>query len=61
VTETLILVQKAYGHEALNRLKVFTCYSQFRDVRASVENDEKDNLPKSTRTDVKIAAVADLV
>jgi len=30
-TETLVLVQKAYGNEALNRSNVFRWYSQFRD------------------------------
>jgi hypothetical protein len=29
-TETLVLVQKAYGNEALNRSKVFRWYSRFR-------------------------------
>jgi len=28
-TETLVLVQKAYGNEALNRSNVFKWYSQF--------------------------------
>ena len=61
VTETLILVQKAYGHKALNILNVFMCYSRFRDVRESLEDDERNGPPKSTQTEVKIAAVADLV
>jgi len=30
-TETLPLVQKANGNEALNRSNVFTWYSRFRD------------------------------
>ena len=59
VTETL--VQKAYGNEALNGSNVFRWYSQFRDRRELVENDERVGRPKSTRTEVKIAAVADLV
>jgi len=29
VTEILVLAQKAYGNEALNRSNVFRCYSQF--------------------------------
>jgi hypothetical protein len=40
-TEKLVLVQKAYGNEALNRSNVFTCHSRFRDERELVENDEK--------------------
>jgi hypothetical protein len=60
-TETLVLVQKAYENEALNRSNVFMWYSRFRDGRELVENDERGGRPKSTRTEVNIAAVADLV
>jgi hypothetical protein len=31
VTETLVVVQKAYGNEALNQTNVFRWYSQFQD------------------------------
>jgi hypothetical protein len=54
-------VQKTYGNEALNRSNIFRWYSQFRDGRALEEDDEKGGRPKSTRTEVNIAAVADLV
>jgi hypothetical protein len=60
-TETLVLVQKACGNEALNRSNVFWWYSRFRDGMDLVEDDERDGRPKSTRTEVNIAAVADLV
>ena len=32
-TETLVLVQKAYGNEALNRSNVFRRYSPYQDRR----------------------------
>jgi hypothetical protein len=60
-TESLVLVQEAYGNEAVNRSNVFRLYSRFRDGRELVEDDERDGSPKSTRTEVNIAAVADLV
>jgi len=60
-TETLGLVQKPYGNEALNRSKVFSWYSRFRDGRELVENDERGGRLKSTRTEVNITAFADLV
>jgi len=60
-TETLLLVQKAYGNEALNRSSVFRWCSRFRDGRKLVEVEERGRCPKSTRTEVNIAAVADLV
>ena len=59
-TETLILVQKAYGNEAINQSNVFRWYSRFRDARELVEEDDRGGRPKSTRTEVNIAAVADL-
>ena len=58
---TLALVQKAYGNEAVNRSNVFRWYSRFRDGRELVEDDERGGRPKSNRTGVSIAAVADLV
>ena len=60
-TETLVLVQKAYGKEALNRSKVFRWCSRFRDERELVEDDERSGRPKSSRTEVNNATVADLV
>jgi len=60
-TETLVLVLKAYGNEAVNRSNVFMWYSRFRDGRELVEGDERGGLSKSTQIEVNIAAVADLV
>ena len=59
--ETIVLVQKAYGNEVLNRSDIFRWYSRFRDGREPVEDDESGSRPKTTRTEVNIAAVADLV
>jgi len=61
VTETLVLVQKANVNEALNRSNVFRWYSRFREGRELVKDEERDGRPKSTRTEVTITAVADLV
>jgi hypothetical protein len=60
-TETLVLVQEAYRNEALNRTNVFRLYSRFRDGRELVEDDERGGRQKSTRSEVSIPAVADLV
>ena len=60
MTETLVLVQKAYGNEAVNWSNVFRWYSQFRDGRKLVE-DERGGYPKLTQTEVNIAAVAVIV
>jgi hypothetical protein len=58
--ETPVLVQKAYGNEALNLSNVFSWYSRFRDGRELLD-DERGGRTKSTRTEANIAAVADLV
>jgi len=60
-TESLVLVQRAYGNEAVNRSKIFRWYSRFRVGRELVEDDERGGRPKSTRTEVNIYAVADVV
>jgi len=58
-TETLVLVQKAFGNEARNWSNVFRRYSGFWEGRELVECDERGGRPKSTRTEVNIDAVAD--
>jgi len=60
VTETLVLVQKAYWNETLNRSNVFRWCCRFRDVREQAEDDERGGRPKTTRTEVNIGAVADV-
>jgi hypothetical protein len=60
VTETLVLVQKACRNETLNRSNFLRRYSRFRGGRELVEVDERGGRPKSTRTEVNMAAVADL-
>jgi hypothetical protein len=44
-TETLVLVQKAYGNEAVNRSNSIRWYSRFRDGRQVVD-DERGGRPK---------------
>jgi histone-lysine N-methyltransferase SETMAR len=60
-TEALVLVQKDFRNEAVNRSNLFRWYSQFREGRELVEDDERSGRPKSTRTEVNIVAVAQLV
>jgi len=60
-TETLVLLQKACGNEAVNRSNVFRWYSLFRDWRELVGDDERCGRPKSTRTEVNITALTDLL
>jgi hypothetical protein len=57
-TERIVLVPKADGKEAVNRSYVFRWYSRFRVGRELVKVDERSGCPKSTRTEVNVAAVA---
>jgi hypothetical protein len=56
-TETPVLVHPCFGNEAVNRSNVVRRHSRFRDRRELVE-EESGGRPKSTRTEVNIAAVA---
>jgi hypothetical protein len=60
-TEIVVLVQTAYGNEALNRSNVFWWYSRFLEGRELVEDDEEGGRAKSTRNEVNIAVVAGMV
>jgi hypothetical protein len=55
-TETLVLVEKAYGNEALNRSNVFRWYSQFRH-RRELADDKGGGHPKSTQIEVNIVVL----
>ena len=54
-------MQKAYGNEALKRSNVFRWYSRFREGRELAGDVERGGRVKSTRTEINIAVVADLV
>jgi hypothetical protein len=49
-SETLVLEQKAYGKDGLNRSNVFRWYSRFGDVTELAEDDKRVSHPKSTQT-----------
>jgi transposase len=46
VTESLVLVQKAYGNEVLNKSNVYRWYSRFQEGRELVEDDKRGGHPK---------------
>jgi hypothetical protein len=60
-TDKLVLVQKAYRNEVLNRSNVCRWYCRFREGRELEEDDERCGRPKSTQTEVNLASVADVV
>jgi hypothetical protein len=50
-TETLVLVQKAYGNEALNQSNILGGIHDF-EMDGMAEDDESVGRPKSTQTEV---------
>jgi hypothetical protein len=60
-TETPVSVQKACGNETVNRSKVVGIVFTISRRKGLVEDDERGGRPKSTRTEINIVAVADLV
>jgi len=50
-TETLQMVNAAYGDQALSRSNVFRCYGRFRDGLEDAENDPRSGRPTECRTD----------
>jgi hypothetical protein len=44
-TETLVLMERAYGNKAVKRSKVFRWYSRFGDGRELVESYEREAVP----------------
>jgi len=58
VTETLVMTQKAYGNETLNRSYFLGGILDFETEGELVEDDERGGCPQSTRTEVNVAAVA---
>ena len=60
-TETLSLLQQAYGEECMSRARVFEWHKRFREGREEVEDDPKSGRPLSAKTDRNIELVNQLV
>ena len=50
-TETLQIVNAAYGDQALSRSNVFRWYGRFRHGREDIENDPRSGRPTECRND----------
>jgi len=60
-TNTVELIQKAYGDETLSRTKVFEWHKLFREGRESVKEDERSGRPTTSRTDDNIATIDKMI
>ena len=55
-TETLDLLQTAYGNDSLKRSAVFNWHKRFREGRESLEKNDRTGRPATSRNDEKINA-----
>jgi len=61
VTETLQMVNAAYGDQALSCLKVFRWYGQFRDGQESIEDDPRSGWPTECHNDNNVEKISQLL
>jgi transposase len=57
-TETLQMVNAAYGDQALSRSNVFPWYGRFRDGRQGTEDDPRSGRPKERRNDNNVQKIS---
>jgi hypothetical protein len=60
-TETSQLLRDTYGDEALPRARVFEWHRRFVSGRVSVEDDTRSGRPSSSRNEVKVVRIRDMV
>jgi hypothetical protein len=56
-TETLTMIQQAFGHQILTRTKVFQWHAGFKTGRTSVDDDERTGRPTSCTTPETVARI----
>ena len=61
VTETLQMVNAAYGDQALTRSNVFRWYGRFRDEQEGIEDDPKSGRPTECRNDNNVEKISQLL
>ena len=49
-TETLEMIEKAYGNQALSRAQVFRWHKTFREGREGVEDEQRSGRPSTAHT-----------
>ena len=60
-TETLQMVNAAYGDQALSRSNVFRWYGQFSDGRENTEDDRRSGRPTECRNDNNVEMISQLL
>jgi len=60
-TETIQLLQQAYGEDAMGRTQVFEWFCRFKEGRTSVESGPRSGQPSTSRNEEIIAKVRTIV
>jgi len=60
-TETLQMVNAAYGDQALSRSNVFRWYGRFRDGREDPEDDSRSGRPTECRNDNNVEKISQVL
>ena len=60
-TETLQMVNAAYGDQALSLSNVFRCYGRYRDVREDIEDDPRSGRQTDCRNDNIVEKISQLL
>jgi hypothetical protein len=61
VTETLQMVNAAYGDQALSRLNIFRWWGRFRDEREDIEEDPSSGQSTVSRNDNIVERISQLL
>ena len=49
-TETIQMIQKAYGNECMSKTRIKEWYNRFKEGRTSVDSDSRSDRPSTTKT-----------
>ena len=60
-TETLTIIQPAFGDQSLSHAQVFQLHARFKTGRTSVDDDEHTGRPRSCTTPETVARIKELV
>jgi hypothetical protein len=60
-TETNDMIKLAYKDEAMSRTRVFEWYSQFKNGREEVEDEQRAGRPSTSKTEDNVTKIRDLL
>jgi transposase len=60
-TETLKMLQKAFGEQALSKTRVYEWYKMFKEGRESVEDEARPGRPSTSTDELHVNKIKELV